>query len=103
GGCVLRLADDERQRTEDGSIFVCCLSSDVRRLSSVNRKESTMKLYGFPPSPNTWKVRAVAAQLGIPLDLALVDLTKPRTPNYLALNPTGRTPTLVDSDLTLTE
>ena len=27
-----------------------------------------MKLYGFPPSPNTWKVRAVAAHLGIPLE-----------------------------------
>ena len=26
-----------------------------------------MKLYGFPASPNTWKVRAVAHQLGIPL------------------------------------
>jgi glutathione S-transferase len=62
-----------------------------------------MKLYGFPPSPNTWKVRAVAAQLGIPLDLALVDLTKPRMPDYLALNPAGRTPTLVDGDFTLTE
>jgi glutathione S-transferase len=62
-----------------------------------------MKLYGFPPSPNTWKVRAVAAQLGIPLDLALIDLTKPRTPDYLALNPAGRTPTLVDGDFTLTE
>ena len=62
-----------------------------------------MKLYGFPPSPNTWKVRAVAAQLGIPLDLELVDLTKPRTPDYLALNPTGRTPTLVDGDFTLSE
>jgi glutathione S-transferase len=62
-----------------------------------------MKLYGFPPSPNTWKVRAVAAQLGIPLDLALVDLTKPRTPDYLAVNPAGRTPTLVDGDFTLTE
>jgi glutathione S-transferase len=62
-----------------------------------------MKLYGFPPSPNTWKVRAVAAQLGIPLDLALVDLTKPRTPDYLALHPAGRTPTLVDGDFTLTE
>jgi glutathione S-transferase len=62
-----------------------------------------MKLYGFPPSPNTWKVRAVAAQLGIPLDLVLVDLTKPRTPDYLALNPAGRTPTLVDGDFTLTE
>ena len=31
--------------------------------------KSTMKLYGFPPSPNTWKVRALAAHLGVPLDL----------------------------------
>jgi glutathione S-transferase len=62
-----------------------------------------MKLYGFPPSPNTWKVRAVAHQLGIPLELELVDLTKPRTPAYLAINPTGRTPTLVDGDFVLSE
>lgn len=62
-----------------------------------------MKLYGFPPSPNTWKVRAVATHLGIKLDLELVDLTKPRTAEYLALNPAGRTPTLVDGDFTLTE
>jgi glutathione S-transferase len=64
-----------------------------------------MKLYGFPPSPNTWKVRAVAAHLGIPLEFALVDLTKgqQRTPDYLALNPTGRTPTLVDGDLVVWE
>jgi glutathione S-transferase len=62
-----------------------------------------MKLYGFPPSPNTWKVRAVAAQLGIPLELELVDLTKPRTADYLALNPAGRTPTLVDGDFVLSE
>ena len=48
-----------------------------------------MKLYGFPPSPNTWKVRAVAAHLGIPLELEFVDLTKggSHTPDYLALNP----------------
>jgi glutathione S-transferase len=62
-----------------------------------------IKLYGFPPSPNTWKVRAVAAQLGIPLDLEFVDLTKPRSADYLAINPTGRTPTLVDSDFVLWE
>lgn len=62
-----------------------------------------MKLYGFPPSPNTWKVRAVAAQLGVPLDLEFVDLTKPRTADYLALNPTGRAPTLVDGDFILWE
>ncbi len=30
-----------------------------------------MKLYGFPPSPNTWKVRAVAAHLGIPLEIGI--------------------------------
>jgi len=64
-----------------------------------------MKLYGFPPSPNTWKVRAVAAHIGLPLELEIVDLSKgrQRTPEYLALNPTGRTPTLIDGDLTLWE
>ncbi|MEA3028028.1 MAG: glutathione S-transferase [Alphaproteobacteria bacterium] len=64
-----------------------------------------MKLYGFPPSPNTWKVRAVAAHLGIPLEVEFVDLTQgaSRKPEYLAINPTGRTPTLVDGDLKLWE
>ena len=63
------------------------------------------ELYGFPPSPNTWKVRAVAAHLAIPLELEFVDLSKgqQRTPDYLALNPTGRTPTLVDGDFMLWE
>jgi glutathione S-transferase len=64
-----------------------------------------MKLYGFPPSPNTWKVRAVAAHLGIPLDFELVDLTKgqQRSPEHLSRNPTGRTPVLVDGAFTLWE
>lgn len=64
-----------------------------------------MKLYGFPPSPNTWKVRAVAHHLGIPLALEFVDLAKgaQHSPEYLALNPTGRTPTLVDGDFVLWE
>lgn len=64
-----------------------------------------MKLYGFPASPNTWKVRAAAHQMGVPLELEIVDLTKGahRKPEYLALNPTGRTPTLVDGDFRLWE
>jgi glutathione S-transferase len=64
-----------------------------------------MKLYGFPPSPNTWKVRALAAHLGVPLELEFVDLSKgaQHAPAYLALNPTGRTPTLVDGDFKLWE
>lgn len=64
-----------------------------------------MKLIGFPPSPNTWKVRAVAAHLDIPLMFEVVDLTKGQshTPDYLALNPTGRAPVLVDGDSKLWE
>jgi glutathione S-transferase len=64
-----------------------------------------MKLYGFPPSPNTWKVRALAAYLKTPLEFEFVDLTKgaSHTPAYLAINPTGRTPTLVDGDVKLWE
>lgn len=64
-----------------------------------------MKLYAFAPSPNTWKVRAVAAHLGIPLELEPVDLSKggSHSPEYLAINPTGRTPALVDGDFKLWE
>jgi glutathione S-transferase len=68
-------------------------------------REIIMKLYGFPPSPNTWKVRAVAAHLKLPLEFVLVDLVagQSRTPEFLALNPTGRTPVLVDGSFTLWE
>jgi glutathione S-transferase len=64
-----------------------------------------MKLYGFSPSPNTWKVRALAAYLETPLEFEFVDLTKgaSHTPAYLAINPTGRTPTLIDGDFKLWE
>jgi glutathione S-transferase len=64
-----------------------------------------MKLYGFPPSPNTRKVQALAVHLGIPVEFEFVDITKgqSRTPAFLALNPGGRTPVLVDGDLKLWE
>jgi len=64
-----------------------------------------MKLYGFPMSPNTWKVRAVAAHIGVPLELSIVDMKngQHRSPDYLALNPTGRVPVLVDGDFALWE
>jgi glutathione S-transferase len=64
-----------------------------------------MKLYAFPPSPNSWKVRAIAAHLGVPLEIEFVDLTKggSHTPEFLAINPTGRTPALVDGDFKLWE
>lgn len=64
-----------------------------------------MKLYYFPPSPNTRKVHAVAIHLELPLELRLVDLQKgeQRTPEFVQLNPTGRTPVLQDGEFILWE
>lgn len=64
-----------------------------------------MKLYYFPPSGNTRKVHAVAIHLELPLELQLIDLQKgeQHTPEYLKLNPTGRTPVLQDGDFILWE
>ncbi len=64
-----------------------------------------MKLYGFPPSPNTRKVLATATALGMRLEFVMVNLAAgdQRKPEYLALNPCGRTPTLVDGEFVLWE
>jgi glutathione S-transferase len=64
-----------------------------------------MKLYYHPNSPNCVDVLATANQLGIALDLELVDLTKgaQKKPEYLEINPNGRVPALVDGDFRLSE
>jgi glutathione S-transferase len=64
-----------------------------------------MKLYGFPPSPNTRKVQAVAVYIGAPIEFEFVDITKgkQRTPEFLAINPNGKTPVLVDGQFKLWE
>lgn len=65
----------------------------------------TMKLHDFAFSPNARKVRAVAYELGIELEHAQVDLRRgaQREPAFLAINPNGRIPVLVDGDFVLWE
>lgn len=64
-----------------------------------------MQLYTFPPSPNSLRCQAVANQLGIELELIPLDLTKQEhlTPEFIALNPNHKIPTLVDGDFVLWE
>jgi glutathione S-transferase len=64
-----------------------------------------MKLYMNPMSPNVRRVRLTAAVLGLQVEEKTLDFTKGehKNPEYLALNPNGAVPTLVDGDFVLTE
>jgi glutathione S-transferase len=64
-----------------------------------------MHLYQIPVSSNCKKVRVCAGELGIPLELVNLDVAAGanKKPDYLALNPMGKVPTLVDGDFVLFE
>jgi glutathione S-transferase len=64
-----------------------------------------MKLYLNTLSPNVRRVRLTAAVLGLSLEEKKLDFAKGehKNPEYLALNPNGAVPTLVDGDYVLTE
>jgi glutathione S-transferase len=63
-----------------------------------------MQLYHFP-SPNPQKVTFALKELGLDCELVPVDLAKGehRQPAFLAKNPFGRVPVLVDGELRLPE
>ena len=64
-----------------------------------------MKLYMNKLSPNVRRVRLVVAAAGIELEERSLDFTKGehKSPEYVALNPNGAVPTLIDGDFVLTE
>jgi glutathione S-transferase len=64
-----------------------------------------IELYVFPPSPRAFKVLAVANHLGLDHEIRFLDLPKGahKTPQYAALNPNVRMPTLKDGDYVLWE
>jgi len=63
-----------------------------------------MKLYEFPPTRSI-RVRWALQALGVDFDAVLVDMRvgAHRTREFLAINPAGKLPVLVDGDLVLTE
>jgi glutathione S-transferase len=64
-----------------------------------------MKLYNVQYSGNSYKVRLLLAQLGIPGEIIEVDILRgeSRTAEFLKINPNGRTPVLDDNGFILTE
>jgi glutathione S-transferase len=59
-----------------------------------------MKLYEHPFSSAAFKVRAVIHELALPVTLVTIDLMKGehKAPEFLAHNPNGKVPTLVEDD-----
>jgi glutathione S-transferase len=64
-----------------------------------------MKLYNVAYSGNSYKVRLLLSHLGIPCKIVEVDILngKSRTPEFLQINPNGRTPVLDDNGFILAE
>jgi glutathione S-transferase len=62
-----------------------------------------MILHTVPGSPNSRKVEAVILHLGLEVEVRHYDLFKGelKSPDYLAINPNAKVPTLVDGDFTL--
>jgi len=63
-----------------------------------------MRLYEFAPTRSI-RVRWMLQELGIPFDATSVDLRRGehRSPEFLAINPAGKLPVLVDDGVVLTE
>jgi glutathione S-transferase len=59
-----------------------------------------MKLYQFSISPNAKRIRVIANELGLKLDVVSLDFTKGehKTPEFLAKNPNGKVPTIEEDD-----
>jgi glutathione S-transferase len=64
-----------------------------------------MKLYNVAYSGNSYKVRLLLAHLGVSYETVEVDILngRSRTPDFLKINPNGRTPVLDDDGFVLAE
>ncbi|TMJ79472.1 MAG: glutathione S-transferase family protein [Alphaproteobacteria bacterium] len=98
--CWRRSSSGSRRRDTDAAQFPCKVNLDLTA-----KERSMTELYVFPPSPRAFKVMALANHLGIEPTLHMLDLIKgeQKSPQYAALNPNMRMPTLKDGDYVLWE
>jgi glutathione S-transferase/GST-like protein len=52
------------------------------------------------PTPNGWKISIALEELGLPYNAHLIDILKgvQKEPWFLAINPNGRIPAIIDRD-----
>src|SRR5262245_19203101 len=86
---------------QDSSPANLNLFCDGRLRIASDRERNAMKLYTVVGSPNCRKVEAVLGHLGIAVEREYLDFFAGdlRQPAYLALNPNGMVPTVVDGGL----
>jgi glutathione S-transferase len=72
--------------------------------SAKTQHAQKMKLYEFPPTRSI-RARWALQELDVPFDSVVVDMRTGahKSPGFLALNPAGKLPVLVDGDTVLTE
>jgi len=65
--------------------------------------ETSMIKFYYHPSPNPAKVALFLEESGLPYEMVPVDTRKgeQHTPAFLAINPNGKTPAIVDGDVTV--
>jgi glutathione S-transferase len=63
----------------------------------------TITLYTAHECPFAHRLQIVLRELGLPFQTYLVDIYSPRTPEYLAINPSGMVPALAYDGRILTE
>jgi glutathione S-transferase len=64
---------------------------------------ASLVLYDHPVSSNALKARFLLAEVDLPYERRHVPFTEPRADWYVAVNPFGRVPTLIDGELVLPE
>jgi len=80
------------------------LSQSLQTLYFANHiMGNKITLYTAHHCPFAHRVQIVLRELGLDFETCLVDITVPRTPEYLAINTNGMVPALVYNDLVLVE